>query len=252
MLYIYSLDGKVKEKIEKPQLLLSPYRPDLIKRAVKAILANKRKPYGTSQYAGTRHVARWIGKGRGMSRVPRLADGTGSFAPGTVGGRRAHPPKAEKIWKEKINKKEKRKALLSALAATSLKELVEGRGHEFDSNLTLPVILEDKFENLTSTKKVIEVLQKLNVYQDVLRAKNKTKIRAGVGKRRNRKYKVPRSLLLVVNSLENIKRAAGNLPGVDLATPKSLNSELLAPGGVAGRLTLFTQKAFQEVITKFG
>ena len=34
----------------------------------------------------------------------------GAFAPGTVGGRKAHAPNAEKIFDKKINKKENRKA----------------------------------------------------------------------------------------------------------------------------------------------
>ena len=45
----------------------------------------------------------------------------GAFAPGTVGGRRAHPPKSEKIWSKKINKKENAKAIRSAISATLLK-----------------------------------------------------------------------------------------------------------------------------------
>ncbi|MDI6708068.1 MAG: 50S ribosomal protein L4 [Candidatus Thermoplasmatota archaeon] len=251
-LKIYSLKGKAKKRIELPAVLEEPYRPDIIKRAVCAIQANRRQPYGASIYAGKRHVAVWIGKGRGMSRVPRLANGTGSFAPGTVGGRRAHPPKAEKRWREKINKKEKKKALRSALSATKDKELVIARGHKFNPKLTLPIVIEDEFENLATVKEVIEVFKKLGVYEDLERAKNNTHIRAGIGKRRGRKYHVPKSILVIVSKLEKIGKGVRNLPGIDIATARTLNTELLAPGGVAGRLTALTEKALQEVTAKFG
>ena len=83
-----------------------------------------------------------------MSRVPRLTQGRrADLAPCVVGGRRAHPPKAEKNWSEKINKKEKKLAKESAIAVTSNKEIVIQRGHQFDDKLTLPVIVDDKFEN---------------------------------------------------------------------------------------------------------
>lgn len=251
-LNVYSLAGRVKKKLKIPELFYEEYRPDLIKRAVKAIQANRRQPYGASPWAGKRHVARWIGKGRGMSRVPRLASGRGSFAPGTVGGRRAHPPKAAKSWHQKINKKERNKAMRAALASTTLKELVSKRGHKFKPQLTLPVILENKFEDLNSSKEVVKVFQKLGIQQDLERAREGTRVRAGRGKLRGRKYRVPKSALIIVSKLGEIEKGLRNLLGVDFATPKSLNVELLAPGSMPGRLTLFTESAFQEVVNKFG
>lgn len=249
---IYSIDGKIKKKIGMPEIFNTEYRPDIIRKSVNAILANKRQPYGASPLAGKRHSAVWIGKGHGMSRVPRLADGTGSFAPGTVGGRRAHPPRSQRIWHEKINKKEKRKAVISALAATKNKELVTKRGHAFDEKLCLPVVVEDKFEDLMTTKEVVDTFQKIGIYQDIEKAKKKTHIRAGVGKRRGRKYREPKSVLVVVNKPTSIISAVRNLSGVDIATPGNLNVELLAPGGDAGRLTIFTESALKEVVSKFG
>ena len=38
-------------------------------------------------------------------------------------------------------------------------------------------------------------------------------------------------------------KAAANIPGVDVVLVKNLNAEMLAPGGKAGRLTLFTKSA---------
>jgi large subunit ribosomal protein L4e len=251
-LNLYSTNGEVKKSFTLPNIFEEHYRPDIIKRAVCAIQANCRQPYGASLQSGKRHVAVWIGKGRGMSRVPRLANGKGSFAPCTVGGRRAHPPKVEKVWNKKINKKERKKALRSAFSATKDKELVTARGHKFNTKLTLPIVIENEFENLATAREVIEVFKKLGVYEDLERAKKNIHIRAGVGKRRGRKYRAPKSVLVIVSNLERIGKSVRNLPGIDMATAKSLNAELLAPGGIAGRLTILTEQALQEVATKFG
>ncbi len=244
---IYGLDGKVKEKMDLPSLFETPYRPDLIHKSFSILRSNKRQAYGAHPRAGTRHATASVGKGRGMSRVPRLTQGrTAALAPCVVGGRRAHPPKAERIWKEKINKKEKNLAKNSALAATANKELVAKRGHQFNDKLTLPIILDDTFENIKKTKDVITVFEKLGLYDDVLRAMNGKHIRAGRGKLRGRRYRTPKSIL-IVSSNQTIEKSARNLTGVDVARPKQLNIEYLAPGADAGRLTIFTQSALTEL-----
>ena len=243
---VYDLDGNVKNKTELPEIFETPYRPDVIKKAFWIAMSNKRQPYGADPLAGKRHACEWPGKGRGMARIPRLNGGVGRAvqAPNTVGGRRAHPPKAEKNWKEKINKKERRLAILSGIACTKDVELVKARGHRFDEKITLPVVVDDKFKDLSKTKDVIEVLEKIGVYDDVIRAKNGKKIRAGKGKRRGRKYRVPKSLL-IVSQEGNIHKSARNLPGVDVVEPSQLNIMHLAPGGVAGRLMIITETALK-------
>jgi large subunit ribosomal protein L4e len=202
--------------------------------------SNKRQPYGASIEAGQSHSTASVGKGRGMSRVPRLSQGrTAALAPCVVGGRRAHPPRAERIWYEKINKKEKQLARTSAIAATSHKDLVSQRGHLFKDDVTLPVIVDESFEKVKKTKEMIEVFKKLGLYEDIERARNGKHIRAGKGKTRGRKYRTPKSIL-VISSNESVRKAAKNLTGVDVVTPEELNIEHLAPGGVSGRLTVMT------------
>ena len=244
---IYTMDGSSSGKIDLPEVFTTPYRPDLIRKAFNVLRSNKRQPYGADPFAGKRHATASVGKGRGMSRVPRLTQGRrAALAPCVVGGRRAHPPKAEKNWEEKINKKEKQLAKNSALAATADKKIVSKRGHKFNENLTLPVIVEDKFEEITKTKDVAKTLEKLGLYDDVLRADNGKHIRAGKGKRRGRKYRVPRSIL-IVSMKEEIQKSSRNLPGVDVVKPNEINIEHLAPGGDAGRLTVITTSALKEI-----
>ena len=244
---IYGLDGSVKEQITLPVQFTTPYRPDLIRKSFNALRSNKRQPYGASVLAGTRHATASVGKGRGMSRVPRLTQGRqAALAPCVVGGRRAHPPKAERNWKEKINKKEKQFAKHSALAATAQKDLVIQRGHKFNEKLTLPIVVDDTFEKLTKTKDVIDAFQKIGIYDDVLRSENGKNIRAGKGKRRGRKYRTPKSILIVTTT-ETVKKSSGNLSGIDVSLPDQLNVELLAPGGDPGRLTVFTKTALVKM-----
>jgi len=249
MAKVYSIEGKVIQEVELPDCFRVEYRPDLIQKAVNIIRMNRRQPYGASKDAG--HYVAWsMGPGRGMSRIPRLSSGRAAMAPGTVRGRRAHPPKPEKIWERKMNRKEMILARLSALSATVNEEIVKERGHKF--NAELPVIVEEKFENLKKTGDVLQSLEKLGLMEDILRAKEGKHIRAGKGKMRGRKYKVPKSLLIIAENKENIKKAAGNLPGVDVISPEEINVEYLAPGGHAGRLTLYTINALRKIGDRYG
>jgi len=246
---VYSIDGNVIEEIDLPKIFEFEYRPDLIKKAFVIMRANRRQPYGASPTAGKDYVAESFGPGRGQSRVPRLATGRAARAPGTYHGRRAHPPKAEKIWARKINKKEKLLARLSAIAATANIELVKQRGHKFEGEV--PLIVENKFEELKKVKEVIATLEKIGVGEDLKRAKEGKHIRAGKGKMRGRKYKIPKSLLIVAGNKENIEKAASNLVGVDVVTADEINVEHLAPGGHAGRLTLYTLNAINMLGEKY-
>jgi large subunit ribosomal protein L4e len=60
---------------------------------------------------------------------------------------------------------------------------------------------------------------------------------------RGRKYRTPKSILLVVSQTNGLAKAARNIPGVDIVVAKDLSAEDLAPGGDAGRLTVWTKAA---------
>lgn len=244
---IYGTDGKQNGEIELPKVFDTPFRPDVIRKNFNAIRSNKRHAYGSDPKAGCKHATASAGKGRGMSRVPRLTQGQrGALAPCVVGGRRAHPPKVERDWSEKINKKEKQLARNSALAATSKKEIVAERGHKFDDKVAFPIIVDEKFEKINKTKDMIDALDKIGVYEDVLRATNGKHIRAGRGKMRGRRYKTPKSILIVTTK-DEVEKSSRNLTGIDVIKPKDINVEYLAPGGDAGRLTIFTKSAISEI-----
>ncbi|MDD1668322.1 MAG: 50S ribosomal protein L4 [Methanomicrobiales archaeon] len=238
------LKGEVKKKIRLPAAFDEDFRPDLIKKAVLAIQSTRYQPHGAHPYAGIRTSAHSWGSGRGVSHVPRIKNGSrAARVPQARGGREAHPPKVEKVLVEKVNKKEKRKALLSAIAATTKEDLVRARGHRFEAKL--PIVIEEAFEKLERTSDVIAALQAAGVYPDVERARASRKVRPGRGKIRGRHYKQRKSLLIVTKG--EPLRAARNLAGVDAVSVNELNAEHLAPGTHAGRLTVWTAGAVKKL-----
>ena len=246
---VYNVAGDVSGKMDVPAAFDTIYRPDIIKKAVLASAANARQPYGTSKRAGMRHSVSTWGKGRGVSRVQRLKSGkTGAESPNNVTGRRAHPPRPERKWEQKVNKKELAIARKSALAATADAERVKVRGHKFDESVLFPIVVEDAFQQIATTAEVLQFFDNIGIGYDVDRAKNGTKIRAGRGKMRNRRYRTPVSILVVVSDREvPVLKGASNLPGVQVETVGTLNTSILAPGGDAGRLTVYTQSAMAKI-----
>ena len=145
-----------------------------------------------------------------------------------------------------MNQKEKQLARNSALAATAVKEMVRNRGHQFDEKITVPVVIDDDFEKIKKTKDVIEILEKIGIYTDVKRSAHGIHIRAGKGKMRGRRFRTPKSIL-IVSTKNDIVKSSKNLSGVDIAKPHQLDIEHLAPGGIAGRLTVITKSALTQL-----
>jgi len=245
---IFNLEGKKVGRVKLPSIFNTSLRPDVIKKAVVTIQTHRIQPQGRDLMAGKRTTAESWGVGHGMARIPRLKGSRrAALAPGTVGGRQAHPPVAEKKIRKKIPKKEKRLALFSAIAATAMKEIVSKRGHIIDSVPDLPLIVTDDLQSLKRTQEVKEAFISLGVWPDVYRVKENIKIRAGRGKMRGRRKKVGVGPLIVISKNEGILEAARNLPGVDVAYVKDLNPELLAPGTHPGRLTVWTKSSIEEL-----
>lgn len=238
---IYSLANTKQEAIDLPIQFLEPVRKDLIKRAVLAMQSHRYQPYGTDPRAGTRQ-GRTTSKrrrkfstvyGTGSSRVRRKAmwrrgsqfGWVGAFIANAVKGRAAFPPNAEKVIKEKINKKERKKAIRSAIAASEFK------------------IVEDKLESIAKTKEFLNALIRLGYEKDL----GSRKIRAGKGKMRGRKYKTRKAPLVVVSKDCPTIKAGRNLLGLDIVEVQNLNAELLAPGTLPGRKAIWTKSAVDRL-----
>ncbi len=263
---VFDLEGKPVGTIDLPKVFSEPIREDLILRAVLVSQSRRRQPYGTNVLAGKRTAAHFHGGrpgrtsskrysmiGREMARLPRLHGHTVPhlsfrvrFVPQARKGRPAHPPKVEKIWEQGMNKKERQTAVKSAIAATAMKELVLKRGHRIEEIKSLPIIVEDKIQELKKTKDVVEFLKKLGLKKELERIEER-KIRAGKGKARGRKYKIKTGPLFVVKEDKGIGKAVNNLTGCNVCRVGNLSAEYLAPGAQAGRLTIFTKSAIEKL-----
>ena len=251
---VLNLKGNPKrDKIDLPHVFQTSIRPDLIKRAVLSEQSRKRQPQGRYPLAGRLVSHTSVGPGSGISKVPRTHGkrthhgNRGIFINSTVGGKLAFPPKTEKKIVEKINKKEKKIALWSAVSATAIKDIVEDRGHLIDEAIKLPLIVEDTIGEVNKTKELIEIFMNIGLTDDIVRSKTK-KVRAGKGKMRGRKYRRKIGPLLVIaDDCEAIK-AGNNIPGLRICKVQELTVELLAPGTQAGRLTVWTEKAIGQLM----
>jgi large subunit ribosomal protein L4e len=259
---VYSVNGEVAGNIDLPSQFKEEFRPDLIKRAVLAQQSHNIQPTSTMPGAGNQYSA-YLSKrrreyrgtyGAGRSRTPRKVmsrkgtrfDFKGAKAPQTVGGRKAHPSKLEKLRSEKINDKERKKAIRSALTATTIKEIVASRGHRVDQVKELPIVLESKIEDAAKTKDILGILLKLGLAPELTRTRDR-KIRAGRGKMRGRKYRTKVGPLFVVSKNCKLLNSARNITGADAVDVKKLNAELLAPGTKPGRLTIWSETALKEL-----
>jgi large subunit ribosomal protein L4e len=245
---VYGIDGSIQKQIDLPKAFTTEFRPDLISRASVSIVANSRQPYSPKPRAGLRHSVSTWGKGRGVSRSQRIVGSfRGAQSPEAVGGRRAHPPRIESDWTKKVNTKEMKLAKLSALAAVANPHRVQARGHKFSEGVTLPVVVSDEVEKIKSTRDAVTMLEKIGLYDDLVRAENGKRIRAGHGKMRNRKYRIRKSMLIVTSSTCPARKSFSNITGVDVATVDNLNVQQLAPGGLAGRLTILSEAALSKI-----
>lgn len=259
---VFSLDGKKLREISLPKVFSTSFHPNLIKRAVLSIQSAKIQRKGSYPLAGRDYSALYTARrylpamerimNTEHARVPHLKNrrnllaGKVANVPRAVHGPKAHPPKVEKNPLEKINRKEKKAALESAIAASIQMDLVSKR-HVFSEKVSLPVVLEEKFAELAKTKDVVAVLEKMGLISDVENAKSKKHVRAGKGKMRGRKYKHKKSILIVTEKNSPVYKAARNLEGVEICAVRNLNAELLAPGTLAGRLTIWTEKAIESL-----
>lgn len=242
---VFDRDGNASGEVDLPPAFDEPVRTDIIHKAVKVARANARQPYGAFWQAGKQHATESWNPGQGVSRVPRLTrNRTAALMPGVRGGRRAHPPKAEKDLSEKINTKERRKAIRAALAATAEPERVRDRGHRVPEDASLPIVAADEVLQIDRTRDLIDWFGALG-YADELDRTSERKVRAGKGKGRGRKYRTRTSALIVVHEDGPIQQAASNIPGLETMRVEQLDAWSLAPGGDPGRLLVITESALE-------
>ena len=155
-------------------------------------------------------------------------------------------------WHRKVNIKQKRYAVASALAASAVPGLVMARGHKIDSVPEVPLVVSDAAESLSKTSAALALLKKVGAMADVTKSKDSKNLHKGKGKMRNRRYTMRRGPLVVYANDSGIAAAFRNIPGVELAHVERLNLLQLAPGGHMGRFCIWTKAAFEKLDSVFG
>ncbi|MFH1107264.1 MAG: 50S ribosomal protein L4 [Candidatus Micrarchaeota archaeon] len=255
---VIGINGNAGKEIDLPEQFEEQRRADIVRRAVHAEQTARFQPKGVFLMAGLQTTAEYYGRrhawrqtiNTGRSRVPREKIPKGRMGrvlriPSAMKGRRAHPPKPWKRLRERINVKEKNFAMRSAISATASAEEVKARGHVFSAQL--PIIVDNSIEGIAKSKEAHAVLEKLGLGQDMLRARERRRMRSGRSRLRKGGYRTPKTVLIVIGEDKGIWRAARNIPGVDVAKVGDLTAELLAPGGNMGRLTVWTESSIDRL-----
>jgi large subunit ribosomal protein L4e len=255
----FSNPQEVVNKIALPEVCHTPVRLDIVRFVHDQISKNIRQAHGVKSNAGMQHSAESWGTGRAVARIPRVGgSGTNRSGQGAFGnmcrkGRMFAPLKTWRRWHRKVNLKQKRHAIASALAASAITPLVIARGHRISSIPNLPLVVDDKVEGIEKTKDALSFLKRIGADEDVARVATTKALRPGIGKLRNKRFKVRRGPLVIYsNENANLIKSVRNVPGVDICNVHRLNLKQLAPGGHLGRFIIWTESAFRALNKIFG
>ncbi len=187
---LYNLNNSKVGTVELPETVFgASWRPSLVKQVLVAQMANRRLPWAhakdRSEVSGGGKKP-WRQKGTGRARHGSIR------SPLWVGGGKAHGPRNDRDYTQKVNKKMKRAAVASILS----KKFKEG-----DIKILDNIALKD-----VKTKVLAQSLLKFVPPE------------AGKPKAKNRF-----NALLVPEVGSNIYRAARNLPKVKALSAESLN-----------------------------
>merc|ERR1712133_294445 len=239
--------------IQLPAIFKAPIRPDIVSFVQQQMSLNRRQPYCVSEPAGHQTSAESWGTGRAVARIPRVRGGgthrSGQAAFGNMcrGGRMYAPTKTWRRWHRRCNITQRRYAVCSALAASALPALVMAKGHKIENVPEIPLVVSDKVQAFKKTKEAVVLLKRLKAYEDIKKVMKARRIRAGVGKRRNRRHVQKRGPCIIYDKDEGISKAFRNIPGTTLISVDRLNLLKIAPGGHVGRFLIWTESAARRL-----
>lgn len=251
--------ARTEAKVVLPAVFSTGIRTDIVNFVHTNISKNRRQGHAVDYNAGMKHSAESWGTGRAVSRIPRVGgsgtsrSGQGAFANICRKGRMFAPIRIWRKWHRKSNLKQKKFALATAVAASAILPLVQARGHRLDKVPELPLVVDNSVETIERTKEAVRFLKDIGAFCDVKKVASTIRVRAGLGKLRNRRYRTRRGPLFV-HSGKNVPllRALRNIPGVEVVHVNRLNLLQLAPGGHVGRFVIWTEGAFKELNNIFG
>ncbi|MDG7008321.1 MAG: 50S ribosomal protein L4 [Nitrososphaerota archaeon] len=254
---VMGLNGKPSGQVDVPEVFSTELRPDLVKRVFWLVGSHGFQPKGRDPMAGERTTAETHSPptGTGKSRIPRVKGerySRGGLAGGVasvVKGRLPHPPRSEKVIHLEVNRKERRLATDSAIAYTANLDAVKARGHRV-SEPKLPFVVADDIETVEKAAELVSFLEKVDLRAELERVEGRPKRNTGKRRLRGRVYRSRVGPLIVVTNDRGVGRAAGGVPGVEVTRVQDVSVLELAPGGVPGRLTLWTESAMSALETR--
>jgi large subunit ribosomal protein L4e len=247
---ILDLEGKETETANLPRVFEISVREDIVARAYVALDSHRRQPQGRDPLAGERTTAETYNPptGRGISRIPRIKgeryskSGMAGGVASIVHGRLPFPPRSEKVIRKEINRKERRFALASAIAATGDKDLVAKRGHIFSAEL--PIVVSNEIEKVAKVRELKKFLGAIGSDKEIERViSRKKKLNPSIS-RRKRTGSGP---LFVVEDTSVLEPTLKSLPGVSVVKSSNLSVLDLAPGSIPGRLTIWTKGSLEAL-----
>jgi len=244
--------------IALPAVFRAPIRPDVVNFIHDQMRKNSRQSYAVSKKAGHQTSAESWGTGRAVARIPRVRgggthrSGQGAFGNMCRGGRMFAPTKTYRRWHRRVNVDQKRYAMCSAIAASSLPPLVMAKGHLINECPEIPLVVSDKVQQLKKTRDAVALLKSVKAWTDVLKVYKSKRFRAGKGKMRNRRRIMRKGPLVVYNKNQGCSLAFRNIPGVETICVDRLNLLKMAPGGHVGRFCIWTESAFSKLDELYG
>ncbi|MBI2097921.1 MAG: 50S ribosomal protein L4 [Candidatus Vogelbacteria bacterium] len=189
---IYNQDGKPEGTIDLSESFFNrPWNGDLVHQVVIGLQANARS--GRAQTKDRGEV-------RGGGKKPWRQKGTGRARHGSIrsplwrGGGVTHGPRAERLYRQKINKKMKRQALAVVLSAK-----LRAGGILFLKDLQLEAVKTQKAQAVINALSRVKGFNQLNYRQ---------------GKR---------ALIAIPERNQNLQRSFRNLPAVAVEEARNLN-----------------------------
>jgi large subunit ribosomal protein L4e len=244
---VRSIDGSAKQTIPLPQVFQTPFRPEVIHRVYVNLLSHRYQRQGRYPAAGEIVSAESRNTGLGIARLARIRgqgfsrSGQAAGVAGVRAGRVAHPPESWKLIRKKINKKERRLGLSSAIAATARKDLIQRRGHIIEGISSFPIVSSDDIESVTKARDLLKILVAFGLANDLLRARRPKKSRKSATSKERGTLHAAKSALIIVKRGSKVVRLSKSIPGVDVRTADTVSVLDLAPGSKPIRLTIFSR-----------
>lgn len=243
-----------QEEIELPGVFEEAVRKDIVEKVYNAMFTKQRytvypiagKQSSSGKQSHTRRKFKTL-YGKGISRVPRKTMSrrgdqffwVGTFMPGTVKGRAAHPPKLDRRDRL-VNKKEKILAIKSCIAASASKKILEKNYKNFNAT-QVPIIIKSTL--LEKPKEILKLLEENNT-----KTHGESKIRSGKGKTRGRKHKNTRKILIVLGNKENSNKIKNFF---NFEKVQQLNVKKMSLNGNPGKIIAYTDNALKEIAARF-